>query len=213
MGLFGQTVQQNGITPTGATHRHWDRLFLAVCRIFVTFWFFGVFAEQRQPRPWVLRDRGLAAAVHRLALGRQPRPSRLRSPSAIAAHPRRPLAVPIPAPGVVSVRLPGPAERAPLVERRRPEGQSRIGGTQTTGGSSSAFGSPGVIGRWCADRGRWLAEQEVRRSRSTKSKTTTTNGSLCLILTRTRRMQWPALAPRPARALTAPTERHWYRWV
>ena len=50
IGLFGQTVQQNGITPTGASTTR-GILFIAFWWIFFTFWCFRVFAKQRKPDP------------------------------------------------------------------------------------------------------------------------------------------------------------------
>ena len=72
IGLFGQTVQQNGITPTGASTTTGPAHPLH--HLLVGLLHLSVHQGLRravEARRWALRDRGLAAAAHRLARGRR----------------------------------------------------------------------------------------------------------------------------------------------
>ena len=112
IGLFGQTVQQNGITPTGAstsTRHPLHRLLVGLLHLLVL----QGLRQAAQARPWALRDRGSAAAAHRLALGH------LVRRSAVADRLVRPSAGPIPVPEVALARLLGSEEQARLALAER----------------------------------------------------------------------------------------------
>ena len=113
IGLFGQTVQQNGITPTGAST---STAAPPLLRLLVDLPHLSVLQGLRQAaqaRPWALRDRGSAAAAHRLALGH------LVRRSAVAGRLVRPSAGPIPVPEVALARLLGSEEQARLALAER----------------------------------------------------------------------------------------------